>query len=72
MPSSPVKEIFLDGNWVLYSLLYEGLYEEASLQAWIWKTAFLVAITSAARVGELQAVESHPDLPRVHWFKVTL
>ena len=30
-----------------------------------WKTAFLLAITSAAHVSELQALDSHPDLSRV-------
>ena len=72
----PVKEIV--PRWelsVVLSALAEGPYEppnEASLQAWTWKTAFLLAITSAARVSELQALDSHPDLLRVHRYKATL
>jgi hypothetical protein len=37
----------------------------ATLKYVTWKTTFLVAITSAARVGELQALDSHPDLSRL-------
>ena len=37
----------------------------ASLQYLTWKMAFLLAITSTARVSELQALDSHPDLYRV-------
>ena len=37
----------------------------ASLKYVTWKTAFLLAITSAARVSELQALDSSPDLCKV-------
>ncbi len=37
----------------------------ADLKYVTWKTSFLLAITSAARVSELQALDSHPDLSRV-------
>ena len=36
------------------------------------ENSFLIAITSVARVSELQVLDSHPDLLRVHWFKVML
>lgn len=44
----------------------------ASLQAWTWKTVFLVAITSAARVSELQALDSRPELLRISRDKAVL
>lgn len=37
----------------------------ADLKYVTWKTAFLLAITSAARVSELQALDSHPDLSKI-------
>ena len=44
----------------------------ACLQAWTWKTAFLLAITSAARVSELQALDSRPELLRCTKYKAVL
>ena len=46
--------------------------ESACLQAWTWKTAFLLAITSAARVSELQALDSRPELLRLSKHKAVL
>ena len=37
----------------------------ANLKYVTWKTTFLLAISSAARVSELQALDSNPDLCRV-------
>lgn len=72
----PRKEIV--PRWEL-GLVLEALCEEpfepaseASLQAWTLKTAFLLAITSAARVSELQALDSHDDLCRLTKFKASL
>ena len=36
------------------------------------KTVFLLAITSAARVSELQALDSRPELSKVHRRKASL
>ena len=36
--------------------------DHANLQVWTWKTVFLVAITSATRASELQALDSCPEL----------
>ena len=65
----PVKEIV--PQWEL-GLVMQALVEapfepagDASLKFWTWKTAFLLAITSAARVSELQALDSNPNLCRV-------
>ena len=72
----PVKEIV--PKWEL-SLVLQALNEapfepakDASLQAWTMKTAFLLAITSAARVGELQALDSHEDLLTLNRYRATL
>ena len=46
--------------------------EKASLQAWTWKTTFLLAITSATRVSELQALDSRPELTVLHRRKAVL
>lgn len=65
-PSKPVVP-----SWNLHIVLqalagapFEPL-NTAELKYVTWKTAFLLAITSAARVSELQALDSHPDLSRV-------
>ena len=42
--------------------------ETASLQAWTWKTVFLIAITSMARVSEIQALDSREELLRIVMF----
>ena len=63
-----------DLNIVLEALLhfpYEPL-ESASLQALTWKVVFLVAITSAARVSELQALDSRPELLKLFDSKVVM
>ena len=72
----PVKSIIprWDLGIVLHALAM-GPFEplsEASLQCLTYKTAFLVAITSAARVSELQALDSRPELSRLHRHKATL
>ena len=46
--------------------------DAASLQAWTWKIVFLVAITSAARVSEFQALVSRQELLRTTDRSVTL
>jgi hypothetical protein len=65
----PIKPIV--PSWDLHVVLqalagapFEPL-NSASLKYLTFKTAFLLAITSAARVSELQALDSHPDLSRV-------
>ena len=50
---------------------YEPL-ESATLQAISFKTVFLVAILSAARVSELQALDVRPELLRIFDNKVVL
>ena len=53
----------------------EGPFEptcQASLQAWTWKSTFLVAITTAVRVGEIQALDVRPELFQVYEFHATL
>ena len=72
----PVKEIV--PKWEL-SLVLQALNEapfeparNASLQAWTMKTVFLLAITSAARVGELQALDSHEDLLTLNRYRAIL
>ena len=55
----PIKEIVphWDLGIVLQALGNDGPFEppdKASLQAWTWKTVFLLAIMSAARVSDLQ------------------
>jgi hypothetical protein len=62
----PIKPIV--PSWDLHVVLqalagapFEPL-NSASLKYLTLKTAFLLAITSAARVSELQALDSHPDL----------
>ena len=65
----PVKPVV--PSWslhVVFSALAGALFEpigSASLKYLTWKTDFLLAITSAARVSKLQALDSHPDLSRV-------
>ena len=46
--------------------------ESASLQAWTWKTVFLVAVTSAARVSEIQALDSRRELLKLTSNRVTM
>ena len=46
--------------------------ESATLQFLTWKTVFLVAVTSAARVSELQALDCRPELLRLFSHKVVL
>ena len=72
----PIKPIV--PRWELGMVLQalnDGIFEppeKASLEAWTMKTVFLVAITSAARVSELQALDSRPELFRIHRYKATL
>ena len=61
-------------NLVLNSLT-EAPYEpllSASLKHLTWKTAFLVAFATAARVGELKAIDSKHVAHTESWSKVTL
>ena len=44
----------------------------ADLKYLTWKTTFLLAVTSAARVSELQALDSNPDLSRVSKYSALL
>ena len=46
--------------------------EKASLQAWTLKTTFLLAVTTAARVSELQAFDCRPDLTKCYIHKAVL
>ena len=72
----PIKTII--PRWELgmvMQALCDGIFEppeRASLQSWTMKTVFLVAITSAARVSELQALDSRPELSRLNRYKATL
>ena len=72
----PVKAIV--PTWDL-SLVLQVLANEpfeppsrASLKHWTQKTVFLVAVTSAARVSELQALDSHEDISRIRANSATL
>ena len=56
---------------VLKSAPFEPL-ESASLPYLTWKVVFLVAITSAARVSELQALDARPELTKLFDNKVVL
>ena len=56
---------------VLTEFSFEPL-ESATLQFLTWKTIFLVAVTSAARLSELQALDSRPELLHVFHHKVVL
>ena len=49
------------GNQTLSEASFEP-HDQAGLQAWTWKVPFLVAITLTARVSELQALDSRPEL----------
>ena len=46
--------------------------ERAGLLHWTLKTTFLLAVTSAARVGELQALDSNPNLCVISGDKASL
>ena len=46
--------------------------DETSSKARTWKTNFFLAITSVARVRELQTPDSHPGLPRRYKHKTVL
>ena len=65
----PIKHLV--PSWdltIVLKALCESPYEPAelaSLQAWTWKCVFLVAVTSASRVSELQALDSRQDLTRI-------
>ena len=53
----------------------EGPFEpldKGSLQAWTWKTSFLLAITPTVKVGKLQILDSHPQLPHCNGDRVVL
>ena len=56
---------------VLTEYPFEPL-ESATLKFLTWKTVFLVAITSAARVSELQALDCRPKLLHVFSHKAVL
>ena len=46
--------------------------DSATLDLWTLKTVFLVAITSVARVSELQAIDIRPELSRIRRNSVSL
>ena len=72
----PVKDIM--PRWQLplvLQALMEAPYEpaeKASLEAWTKKTLFLVAITSAARTCELQAIDRRKCLSIISKYKASL
>ena len=60
---------------LVLTALGESPYEpagEVPLDLWTRKTIFLVAITSAARVSELQALDSSPDMLILRQGQVTM
>ena len=72
----PIKDVV--PTWEL-SVVLQALMEHpfeppetATLKAWTWKTCFLLAITSAARVSELYSIDSHPDLTIIRKGSVTI
>ena len=72
----PVKSIVLTWDLSLVlQMLSEAPFEparNASLCDWTWKTTFLLAITSTARVREIQAMDTNPDLCLVNRYRASL